>query len=446
MIPLPDSPLSFWLDSYGPYRPEPPLQGDQTVDVAVIGGGYAGVAAAYEIKRAEPALRVALLEAKTIGYGASGRNGSFAMTVVGLGFSTTALLRGKQFLKDAHTYMERAVETLDELILREQLDCERIRPGFLRVATTPAYVRRLKEEVELMDGLGFQGISWMEADETRRRVNSERYLGAMWEPRLLLLNPARLVREEKRLALECGVEVYENTAVLEVSPKTPYRMRTPGGAVTAAKAVFAANAYSHFFSALRFKQLPAFTYMVATEPLTPEQLAPIGWQGFEGLEDARNLIHYYRISPDKRLIMGGGPVGLTFANNLDADSNIAAWQHLQRHIHFLFPHLKNARITHRWGGPISVTLNLTPSLGYVKDPSAVYSLGCIGHGVSMSHLNAQTLRDLVLERKSDLTDGPFVNRRLIPWPPEPLRYATALAVRGALQIEDALKERSLPKH
>jgi glycine/D-amino acid oxidase-like deaminating enzyme len=152
---LPDSPLSLWLDTYGPYQSEPPLQGTLEVDVAVIGGGFTGMVTAYELKRAEPAMRVAVLEARTAGYGASGRNGSFAMTVVGLGFGTTALIKGKQFLKEAHIYMERAVDCTDELILREGLDCDRIRPGFLRAATTKGYIKRLQDDIELMTSLGF---------------------------------------------------------------------------------------------------------------------------------------------------------------------------------------------------------------------------------------------------------------------------------------------------
>jgi glycine/D-amino acid oxidase-like deaminating enzyme len=342
--------------------------------------------------------------------------------------------------------MERAVDSLDDLIQREQLDCDRIRPGFLRVATTPGYIRRLQHDVDLMQSLGFTGINWISAEETRAMVNSERYLGALWEPRLLLVNPARLVREEKRLVCGLGVQVFENSPVLEVISRPRFILKTPSGTVTSEKIVFAANAYSHLFPGLIRKQIPAFTYMVATEPLTPEQLAPIGWQGSQGVEDARNLIHYYRITPDRRIVMGGGPVGLTFANNLDADSSQAAWNHLERHIHFLFPHLKGVKITHRWGGPFSVTLDLTPALGYLGDRRAAYTLGCIGHGVSMSHLNAQVLRDLILERQTDLLDCPFVNRKVIPWPPEPLRIAAAAALRSYLQVEDALYERQLPKH
>jgi glycine/D-amino acid oxidase-like deaminating enzyme len=439
---LPDSPLSCWLDEFGDYTPEPVLKGDLTVDIAVVGGGFTGLAAAYELQCAEPSLKVAVLEAKTTGYGASGRNGSFGMTVVGLGFGFTALLKGKTFLKDAYTYMVRAVETMDELILRANLDCQRIRPGFLRVATTRAYVRHLQAEIELMESLGISDFVWLSAEETRSRVNSETYLGAMWEPRLLLVDPARLVREEKRLAKQAGAQIYENTPVLDIQGKSPYTLKTPSGQITAGKVVFAVNAYSHLFGPLRRKQVPAFTYVIATEPLTEQQLAPIGWGGFEGIEDARNLIHYYRLTPDHRILMGGGPVGLTYGGNLDADSNPSAWKHLEEHIHRLFPHLKGIKIDYRWGGPISVTTNLTPLIGSLNGGSLVYSLGCIGHGVSTSHLNAQVIRDLILEYKTDLVDSPFVNIRHLSWPPEPLQSAAALSLRSLLQLEDYYQERN----
>ena len=165
-----------------------------------------------------------------------------------------------------------------------------------------------------MSSLGFEGIEWIEAVATRKTVNSDRYLGAMWEPRLLLLDPARLAREEKRHAVSLGADVYENTPALAVAkipgPAGGYRLLTPHGSVTAAKLVYAANAYSHLFSALGRLQTPAVTYMIAMGPLTDEQFAPIGWAGRQRLEDVHNLIHYYRLTPDRRIVMGGGPVGL----------------------------------------------------------------------------------------------------------------------------------------
>jgi len=443
MDSLPDSPLSLWLDTYGPYTPAPPLQGDHNVDVAIIGGGFTGVNTAYWLKQADPSLRVALLEARTIGYGASGRNGSFAMTVVGLGFEVMPVLLGKERFKVAHRYMMRAVDEMDELIQKENLDCDRIRPGFLRSATTKGYIKRLQHEVRLMNEMGFEDIFWIDQEEVQKRVNSPRYLGAMWEPRLVLIDPAKLVRAERDLAMRCGAEVYENTPVIEITSHPKFKLKTPEGRLTCEKLVFATNAYSHLFPQLLRKQIPAFTYMIATEPLTSEQLEPIGWQGYEGIEDARNLVHYYRLTPDHRLVIGGGPVGLTYANSLYGDSNEAAWRHLEKHMRWLFPSLANAKVTHRWGGPFSVTVNLTPSIGYVGDRRAIYSIGCIGHGVSTSHLNAKTIRDMLLGRQSDLLECPFVEHRVIPWPPEPLRIVVAGAIRGYLQVEDQFYEREL---
>jgi glycine/D-amino acid oxidase-like deaminating enzyme len=440
---LPHSPLSLWLAEYGPYDPNPPLQEDTTVDVAIIGGGFTGMATACALKKEQPSLRVAVLEQEVVGFGASGRNGSFAMTVVGLGFGMMARLKGKQFVKDAHTYMERAVDGMEALIQENQLQCDYIRPGFLRMATTPKYVQRLQHDVQVVQSLGIQGIEWIDQDAARAKVNSEIYLGAVWEPRLGLVNPAKLVREEKRLARQRGAEVYEQTPVMGIQRGPQFTLQTPGGTVSADKIVFATNAYSHFFPALKSKQVPAWTYMVATEPLNEKHFEVLHWQDRNGVEDARNLIHYYRITPDNRLVMGGGPVGLSYGASMDLDSSEAAWKHLEEHIHLLFPVLQEVKITHRWGGPFSVTLDLTPALGFLGDPRAVYSLGCIGHGVSMAHQNALTITDLLLERETENTACPFVNRTVIPWPPEPLRSVAMRSILGYLQIEDWFHERGL---
>ena len=450
---LPDGPLSLWLDQYGEYTAESAVEGVVDVDVAVIGGGLTGLATTIHLRRHDPSLRVAVLEAKTVGYGASGRNGSFAMTVIGLGFGTTAMLRGKEFLRRAHTYMERCVDELERFIDEDGLDCAKIRPGFLRVATAPSYVKRLQKQVELMRSLGFDGIDWIDAATTRKMVDSERYLGAMWEPRLLLVDPARLVREEKRRALELGARVFEHSPVLAIGAPAVYggrgdgyRLVTPGGVVSAAKLVFATNAYSHLFTELANKQAPAFTYMIGTEQLSEAQLAPIGWNGHEGIEDARNLIHYYRLTPDNRIVLGGGPVGLTARNSLDADTDNKAWRHLEGHLLWLWPHLGGLRVTHRWGGPFSVTVDLTPAIGYVGDHrTAVYSLGCIGHGVAMSYLNGRVLTELLLGGDGSAGDCPFVNRRVIPWPPDPLASAVKHMLRGYLAAEDAFNEVVLPR-
>ncbi len=442
---LPQSPLSLWLAEYGAYQSNAPLAGDTHVDVAIVGGGFTGMATAHTLLKEQPGLRVAVLEHETVGYGASGRNGSFAMTVVGLGIGPTAMLKGEPFVREAHAYMERAVDGLENLIRDNQLDCDYIRPGFLRMATTSGYVKRIRHDIDLAQKLGMRGIEWLDRDAARDKVNSELYLGAWWEPRLGLVNPAKLVREEKRLAVARGALVYEHTPVLEIERGARFTLRTPGGSVTADKMVLATNAYSHLIPELKSRQAPAWTYMIATEPLGVRHFAEIGWRERNGVEDARNLIHYYRITPDNRLAMGGGPVGLRSGHDMNADSSETAWRHLEEHMRLLFPVLREVKITHRWGGPFSVTLDLVPAVGYLGDERAVYSLGCMGHGVSTSHQNAITLTDLLLERKTENTACPFVNRRVIRWPPEPLRSLAAHAIRTYLRVEDWAYERGMGK-
>ncbi len=431
----------FWHATYGAYEPSAPAEGRLDADVAIVGGGFTGMASAHYLLAAEPGLRVAVLESETVGFGASGRNGSFAMTVVGLGLDVLVKLKGRERAREMHRYMERAVDTVGELVDQHDLDCDYTRPGFLRMATTPAYVERIQREVELARSLGIEGIEWLDRDRAREQVASELYQGAWWEPRMALINPLKLVRGMKRVNEGLGATICEHSPVLSIHRGRKVRLRTPEATIEADKVVLATNAYSHLLAPLRRKQVPAWTYVVVTDPLDADQLEAVSWRNRQGVEDARNLIHYYRLTPDDRLLMGGGPVGLGFGRDMNRDRSPAAWSHLERHIGEAFPALSGIRIAHRWGGPFSVTTDLTPAIGYLGDERCVYSVGCIGHGVSASHLNGQTIRDLVLGRDSELTRAPLVNRRVAPWPPEPLRLGISAALRAYLAAEDRWHER-----
>ena len=436
---------SFWLATYGDYLPNPPLQGDLKVDIAIIGGGFTGLSTAYNLRKEAPGLSVAVLEAEVVGFGASGRNGGFSMTLFGLEPSVTKFLFDHQRTIEAHRYMERAVDYVDELVKEHNLQSEYWFPGFLRAATTPGYVKRIQHDLELLTSMGITGITWIEAPEIRNEVNSPRFLGGWWEPRSGLLNPAKHVRELKRIAVQFGAKVYEDTPVLEIQRDTDFILTTRQGKITAKKVIFATNAYSHLIPQLKRKQVPAFTHMIVTEPLSQAQLEPIGWKNRQGVEDARNLVHYFRLTIDNRLTIGGSDVSLAYGGDMEHDLNPQTFTTLEQDIHWLFPHLKGIQITHRWGGPVSVPVQMAPAIGFLGDERAIYSLGCVGHGVSMTHLNGRTLSDLALERKTDLTDVWFVNRHMIPWPPEPICIAASHVIRGYLRFEDRLFERHIDK-
>ncbi len=443
---------SFWLATYGAYTSNPSVQGDLKVDVAIIGGGYTGLSTAYHLRKDNPGMKVAVLEAEVIGYGASGRNGGFSMTLFGLEPAVTKALFGQQRTVEAHRYMERAVDYVDALVREHKIKSDYEFPGFLRAATTPGYVKRIQHDLEIMTSMGITGIEWIEAEKIRAEVDSPLFLGGWWEPRCGLLNPARQARELKRIAQKAGAEIYEETPVIEIKREANFSLtcacatgagKTPGGTVTADKIVFATNAYSHLIPQLRSKQVPAFTHMVVTEPLSEKQLKTIGWKNRQGIEDARNLVHYFRLTADNRIAMGGSDISITYGRDMERDLNPRTFADLERDVVRLFPVLKGIQFTHRWGGPVSVTMDMAPAIGFLGDARAIYSLGCVGHGVSMAHLNGWTIADLLLERKSDLTDVWFVNRRMIPWPPEPLRLVASHAIRGYMRVEDALYERKM---
>jgi len=433
---------SFWLGNSGAYQESPPLENDLKCDVAVVGGGFAGIATAYYLKKVQPSLRVVVLEGWVIGWGASGRNAGFAMTTFGLMMSITKMLFGADKTRQSHRYMERAVDIVGELVAEHKLECDYERPGFLRIATTPAYVKRIKEEVHLVKELGLTGVDWIEADEVQKRVKSPLYIGAWWEPRCSLVNPAKLAREMKRVAVKYGAEVYERTPVTEIKRSAQgFTVKTPKATVSAEKIVLATNAYSLAIPEMRAMQQPVWTYIVLTEPLSKSQLDDMGWQGREGIEDYRNMVHYYRLTPDNRLLMGGRDIALTYGANMDKDMNPKIFAQLERDIVDFYPCLKDLKITHRWGGPVSVPMDMVPALGYLGDKRAVYSLGCMGHGVSLTHLNGEVMADLLLERKSEWTECFPVNRKVFKWPPEPIRFVSEKAILSYLHAEDAWLER-----
>jgi glycine/D-amino acid oxidase-like deaminating enzyme len=434
---------SFWLEQASSgYVESPALEGMVRADVLIIGGGFTGLSSAYHLKREHPGLRVVLVESDVVGFGASGRNAGFAMTLFGPTFGTTALRFGRQRAVEAHRYMEHAVSYIGELVRARNLSCDYEYPGFLRVATTPAYARRIQAEIELARSLGIDGIEWIDAESTRARVDSPTYLGAWHEPHCALINPARFARELKRVALTAGVEIYERSPVTNLEFGAPIRAQTPHGAVEADKLVLATNAFSAQFPLLRARQCPVHTYIVLTEPLNAAQLDSIGWRGRQGVEDGRNLAHYYRLTPDNRLLAGGGDARYFYGNQTGVDKHLPTFERLQQFVAETFPGLRGLKITHRWGGAISATLDLAPALGYVgADRRVVYSVGCMRHGVALSTLNGVTISDLIMERRSELTDVFFVNRRTVPLPPEPLRMPLANGILGVMRAQDAFDER-----
>lgn len=434
---------SYWLEQINAtYVENPALEGMVRADVLIIGGGFTGISSAFHLKKAYPELRVVVLESYVVGYGASGRNAGFATTLFGHSLGLTMHRFGKQKTLQSYRYMERAVSYLGDLVRSRDLDCEYEYPGLLRVATTPAYIQRVQHEVALAQSLGINNVKWIDATELREKVDSPTYLGAWQQPNCALINPARLLSEMKRLAMSMGVEIYERSPVTNLEFHTHIRAQTPSGAAEADRLVIATNAFSAQFPQLRTKQFPIHTYIVLTEPLNAAQLDSLHWQGRQAIVDARNLTHYYRLTPDNRLLVGGGDAHYFYNDEVGVDKHAATFAHLERFIYVTFPGLRGIKITHHWGGPISATLDMTPVLGYIGDQRAIYTAGCMGHGMPLAILNGQTISDMIGGQHTELTDLFFVGRSVLPLPPEPLRAPLANGILGIMRVQDAYDERN----
>lgn len=439
---------SFWQYKYGDYSANAALPpGSYETDVLVIGAGYTGLTCAREVRKDDKSKRVMVLDANDIGFGASGRNGGFNMTLFGVEPEVTLLRWGKERTRAAQAYMQQAVQYVKELIESEDLDSDYEHTGMLRVTYTDKQARRLKKTYELLCDITKPGsFEYYSGEEAHQRLHCPHIKGAIYEPETGILDPCKHVRSLKKLAEREGAEIYENTRVISLSKDNGWAfVQTDVATIKAKKLVIATNAWTHNLPStpkLGSVQTPVWTYQIVTEPLTPEQWKSINWDGRMSVEDNRQLVHYMRITTCGRITMGGGSIGIEYNDNkMDLWKNQQTWSDLEQHLKWMFPTLKDIKVHYKWGGCVSVNLDMTPEIGFVGDHNIIYAAGCIGHGVSLTQLNGRLIADLVLEKDTRLSKFWIVNRKAIPMPPgNILRYAGAKLIEGILKTVDFYEE------
>ncbi|MEX1665508.1 NAD(P)/FAD-dependent oxidoreductase [Zhongshania arctica] len=442
---------SFWQYKYGDYSANAALPGGcYETDVLVIGAGYTGLTCAREIGKDDKTNRVMVLDANEIGFGASGRNGGFNMTLFGVEPELTLMRWGKDKTREAQAYMQKAVQYVKDLIESENLDSDYEHTGMLRVAYTDKQARRLKKTYELLSDITKPGsFEYYDGAETQKRLNCPHIKGAIYEPETGVLDPSKHVRSLKILAEREGAEIYENTKVIGISKHQGLCVvQTDGATIKAKKLVIATNAWTQNLKSspkISSVQSPVWTYQIVTEPLTQEQWASINWDGRMSIEDNRQLVHYMRITKCGRITIGGGSIGIEYNDKkMDLWKDEKIWADLERHLKWMLPTLHDIKIHYKWGGCVSVNVDMTPEIGFIGDNNIIYSTGCIGHGVSLTQLNGRLIADLVLEKETSLTKFWIVNRKAIPMPPgNLLRYLGAKLVAGALKAVDFYEEGKL---
>ena len=423
---------AFWLDDVA--RPQhPPLADDLRADLVVVGGGYNGLWTAIRAKERDPAARVVLLEANRIGWAASGRNG---------GFCEASLTHGRQ---NGVSRWPDEMATLDRLgddnlagiidtVRRHGLDVDLEETGVLKVAVEPHQIPWVRDEPADADHV------YLEGEELRAQVASPTYLAASWDQRgNVLVHPAKLALELARLATELGVEIFERTPVRAVRREgAGIDVRTDDARIRADRVAIATNVFPSLIRRTRLLTVPVYDYVLATEPLSAEQLARIGWDGRQGIADLANQFHYYRRTADDRIVFGGydavyHPGGRVRARYED---RATSFERLAAHFFTTFPQLADVRFTHRWAGAIDTCSRFCAYFGTARGGRVAYSAGFTGLGVAATRFAADVMLDLLSGEDTERTALEMVRRKPIPFPPEPAASVGIAATKWSLDRAD----------
>lgn len=431
--------VSFWYDDLGGLPTKrPALEGHRAADVCIIGAGYTGLWTAYYLKQAQPDLDVLVIEQEFAGFGASGRNGGWLTGGFAWNHESYRATSTEASVRDMVSAMNGTVDEIIRVTTDEGIDADILPTDEMMVAVTPAQLARVAAEVARRQAWGEDGRVWqIGAEEARERVAIPGTLGAMVVGGVARVQPAKLVRGLANAVERLGVRIAEATRALEIAPG---KVQTDRGTVTAPIILRATEGFSASLPGAGRDWLPLNSAQIVTAPLSPEVWAKIGWQGHEIVGDFANAYCYCQRTREGRIAVGARGVPYKFGSGIDDrgrpdDATIARLTAiLRRH----FPAANDLPIDHAWCGVLGVPRDWCATVGLDRATGIGWAGGYVGVGVSTSNLAGRTLADLALGRDTDLVHLPWVNRKVRPWEPEPLRW---LAVRGMYKLLNAADRR-----
>ena len=441
-------PYPYWYDDADEPDSNPTLVRTESCDLCIVGGGYTGLWTAIIAKERDPSRDVILIDAHEVGSAASGRNGGFMDSSLTHGVANAQ----QRFPDEVNVLEELGLHNLNEIesaIRRYNIDCDYERTGAIDVATSshPAsYLSELRDDYQQLRSLG-QSVEWLDQETLRSQVHSPTYSGGLWrKDRAALIDPARLAWGLKTAAESLGVRIYEDSKAISVEKDgVGVLVDTPLGRVRAGKVALGTNAFKPLLKRLGHYVAPVYDYCLVTEPLTPAQLASIGWENRQGISDIPNQFHYYRLTADNRILWGGYDAMYYFGGkmNTELESRPESWALLSQHFFQTFPQLEGVRFSHAWGGAIDTCTRFSVFWGRAMGGRVAYALGYTGLGTASTRFGAEVMLDLLDGRRSKATSTKFVQDKPLPFPPEPFRFAGIQATRWSLDREDKTGKRNV---
>ncbi|MDX1448484.1 MAG: FAD-dependent oxidoreductase [Acidimicrobiia bacterium] len=419
---------SLWNDQIGEVAVRPALDGDASVDIAVIGGGYTGLWTALYLRRLASDARVMVIEANRVGYGASGRNGGWCIGDVAASEERWRSLAGPDGARRMHQAM---VSTLDEIrdrLVEYGIECDWSRGGALHLARNGGQAQRLRREVT-------GDMSWLDAEEASARVGATSVQGALFDPHTAALHPGKLVTGLAAAAERMGVKVVEGTRALAAEPGA---VTTDHGTVTADHVVVATEAYTGSLRGRRRDLVPFYSLMLATEPLPPDLLAKVGLEDRATFTDGRYRVIYGQRTADGRIAFGGRAASYRYGSKIDrrVEENPDYHRIVHSTLLELFPFLADVAITHRWGGVLGVPRNWTPAVSFDRKGGVHRAGGYVGEGVAASNLAGRCLAHAIAGTGDPVTTLPWVRSPSRRWPIEPFRWLGITAGAWLFELAD----------
>ncbi len=413
----------WWDDSRRP-EPRAALQGDRDVDLAVVGAGFTGLWAALLALEEDPQREVVVLEGERLGWAATGRNGGFCAASLTHGVGN-GLARWPGEMLTLQRLGAFNLDAIEATIRERGIDCDFERTGELDVALEPWQLEDLGSLQETMRELG-EEVELLTAAQTRSLVDSPTYLGGLLDRHgVAMVNPARLAWGLADAVEGAGGRIHEGTRVQQLGSSGGRVALTTGtGTVRARQVVLATNVFPSPLRRARALVVPVWDHIIATEPLSQSQRDSLGWHGRQGVGDAGNQFHYYRLTSDNRLVFGGYDALYYYGSDLSErrQRRPETEKLLYHHMLATFPGLQGIRITHTWGGAIDTSTRFSASWQRAFGGKVVSVLGYTGLGVGASRFGAQVCLDLLAGRDNERTRLEMVRRAPLPWPPEPLRW------------------------
>ena len=384
---LSDHAASYYAATCHPQSSYPTLKSEIKADVCVIGGGFSGLNTAIEL--AERGLKVVLLEAHKIGWGASGRNGGQLIRGVGHDVDQFGDVIGEEGVRQLKLMGLEAVEIVRERVAKYQIDCD-LTWGYCDLANKPKEFDGFAKEAEELRSLGYRHpLELIDADQIGSVIGSPNYAGAMLDMGSGHLHPLNLAQAEAAIAQSLGVQLFEDSPATRLEYGPQVKIHTAHGKVCASTLVLGCNAYLNGLDTqLSGKVLPAGSYVIATEPLS-EALAGQLIPRNTAMCDQRVAVDYFRLSADRRLLFGGA---CHYSGRDPAE--IAAY--MRPKMLKVFPQLKDVKIDYQWGGMIGIGANRLPQIGRLqKHPNVFYAQAYAGHGLNATHLAGKLLGEAI---------------------------------------------------